>query len=253
MTSSLFHTLNISKQDMLTRLLDLDVVSNNLANMNTAGFKSSRSNFQELLARALDTPGIQRDGIRTVSTQGLMQQGSIKQSGSGLDWAIEGDGFFQVRQADGTTGYTRDGQFVLDANRRLVTASGKPLIWIGQIPDGYLDISIREDGTVEALMQNGTRQVCGNIQLARFTNSTGLQAAGNNVWIQTVASGAPVVGAPNSNNLGIVRSHMVEMSNVDISREMTQLMTDQRTFSMSVKAFQQTDTMIAQAINLRKA
>jgi flagellar basal-body rod protein FlgG len=248
MTSSLYHTLNISKQDMITRLMDLDVVSNNLANMNTAGFKASRSNFQELLAQTL-----QRDGIKVASTQGLMQQGSIRESTNALDWAIEGDGFFQVRLADGQTGYTRDGQLVLDASRQLTTASGARLIWNGAIPDGYQDISIRQDGTVEALMTDGTRQVCGTIQLARFPNSTALQANGNNIWLATPTSGAAIVAAPNSTNMGVVHSHQVEAANVDISREMTQLMTDQRTFQLSLKAFQQTDTMIAEAINLRKA
>jgi flagellar basal-body rod protein FlgG len=247
MASSLFHTLNISKQDMLTRLMDLDVVSNNIANMNTTGFKASRSNFQELLARTL-----QRDGIKIASTQGLMQQGAVHSSDNPFDWSIQGDGFFQVRLPDGRTGYTRDGQFGLDASRQLVTASGARVIWNGQIPDGYWDISIRNDGTVEALMQDGTRQVCGTIQLARFANSSGLQENGNNQWLATTASGAPVVAAPNSTNMGTVASHQVETSNVDLSREMTQLISDQRTFQLSVKAFQQTDQMISQAINLRK-
>jgi len=120
MSSSLFSTLNISRQDMLTRLLDLDVVGDNLANVNTAGFKASRTNFQELLAKA------QKEGIYLPGTQALMGQGSIRSSGNSLDWAIEGEGFFQVRLPDGRTGYTRDGQFNLDGTLRLVNASGYP-------------------------------------------------------------------------------------------------------------------------------
>jgi flagellar basal-body rod protein FlgG len=247
MTSSLFHTLNISKQDMITRLADLDVVSSNLANVNTSGYKASRSNFQELLGRV-----IQRDGIKTASTQSLMQQGAIHQSANALDWAIQGDGFFQVKLKDGRTGYTRDGEFSLDRNRTLVTASGEKVIWNGQIPDGYTDISVRPDGTVEAAMPDGTRQICGTIQLARFANPTGLQGNGENLWLETVASGKPIVAAPSSANMGVINSHQVESSNVDLSREMTQMMIDQRTFQLSVKAFQQTDQMISQAINLRK-
>ena len=247
MTSSLFHTLNISKQDMMTRLVDLDVVSNNLANVNTSGFKSSRSNFQELLGKA-----VQRDGIKNTSTQGLMQQGTLKQSALATDWAIQGEGFFQVKLADGKTAYTRDGEFSVDANNQLVTASGARLVWNGTVPNGFTDISIRTDGTVDAVMQDGTIQTCGTLQLARFNNPTGLKENGNNNWLETVGSGAAILAAPGTTNLGTVNSHQVEQSNVDISREMTQLMVDQRTFQLSVKAFQQTDLMIQQALNLRK-
>jgi flagellar basal-body rod protein FlgG len=232
---------------MITRLTDLDVVSNNLANVNTNGYKANRTNFQELLGRV-----IQRDGIKNVSTQALMQQGAIHQSNNPLDWAIQGDGFFQVRLKDGRTGYTRDGGFVLDANRNLVTATGEKVIWNGQIPEGYLDLSIRPDGTVEAAMQDGTRQVCGTLQLARFVNPTGLQGSGNNIWLETAPSGKPIVAAPSTNNMGVANTHQVEASTVDLSREMTQMMIDQRTFQLSVKAFQQTDQMISQAINLRR-
>lgn len=246
--SSLFNTLNISRQDMLTRLLDLDTVSNNLANMNTTGFKASRSNFQELLDRRLN-----RSGIIMPATQVLTAQGNIKQTANALDWAIQGEGYFQVRLPDGRTGYTRDGQLSLDAARNLVTASGARLIWNGTLPDGYQDVNIREDGTVEALMNDGTRINAGTIQLATFVNPSALTGAGQNVWIPSLDSGPARVGAPNTTGMGSVQSHQVEMSNVDISREMTQLMTDQRTFQMSVQAFQQTDQMIAQALNLRKA
>uniref|UniRef100_A0A7C4KJL7 Flagellar hook-basal body complex protein n=1 Tax=Anaerolinea thermolimosa TaxID=229919 RepID=A0A7C4KJL7_9CHLR len=247
MGQSLYHTLNISRQDMLTRLLDLDVVSNNLANMNTAGFKASRANFQELL-----TQNLNRSGIRLPSTQMLPGQGTIRQSSNPLDWAIEGEGFFSVRLPDGRTAYTRDGQFTLDASRRLVCAGGFPLVWNGQIPENYSDISIRSDGTVEVVLQDGARQVAGNVQLARFANPGGLQGIGNNLWAETAASGQARMSAPGSPNVGIVHTHAVEQANVDLAREMTQLMADQRTFQMSVQAFQQTDQMIALALNLRK-
>jgi len=247
MSSSLFHTLNISKQDMITRLMDLDVVSNNLANVNTVGFKSSRSNFQELLTRV-----IQRDGIKIASTQTMFQQGALRMTTNPLDWAIQGDGFFQVRLANGQTGYTRNGEFGLNANREIVTPSGERLIWDGTIPENFRDLSISADGTVSAVLVDGTIQVCGTVQLARFNNPTALRADGNNIHLETTSSGAPVVAAPSSANMGLITSHQLEGSNVDMSREMTQLMLDQRTFQLSVKAFQQTDQMIAQAINLRK-
>jgi flagellar basal-body rod protein FlgG len=233
---------------MITRLMDLDVVSNNLANVNTTGFKSSRSNFQELLTQV-----VQRDGIKIASTQGMMKQGALRMTTSAFDWAIQGEGFFQVRLANGQTGYTRTGEFGLDANREIVTPSGEKLIWNGTIPDGYQDISLSADGTVNAMMQNGTIQTCGTVQLARFNNPTALKADGNNIYLETAPSGAPIVAAPSSPNTGLITAHQLEGSNVDMAREMTQLMLDQRTFQMSVKAFQQTDQMIGQAINLRKA
>lgn len=246
MSSSLFHTLNISRQDILSRLLDLDVVSNNLANMNTAGFKASRSNFQELLnQRTLE-------GVTLASTQGLMQQGALRNSANPLDWAIQGEGFFQVRLPDGTIGYTRDGQFLLDSSRQLVTAAGYRLIWNGQIPDGTTDVYIQPDGSVQVTLQDGTRRIAGQVQLARFVNPSGLIAQGHNVWLASEASGAAQVGTPGAANFGMIAAHAVEQSNVDLSSEMTRLMSLQRAFQMSVRTFQQTDTMITQALNLRK-
>lgn len=246
MSSSLFHTLNISRQDLLSRLLDLDVVSNNLANMNTAGFKASRSNFQELLnQRTLE-------GVTLASTQGLMRQGALRNSANPLDWAIQGDGFFQVRLPDGSIGYTRDGQFMLDSSRQLVTAAGYRLVWNGQIPDGTIDVYILPDGSVQATLQDGTRLIAGQVQLARFVNPSGLISQGHNVWLVSEASGPAQVGTPGTANFGMIAAHAVEQSNVDLSTEMTRLMSLQRSFQMSVRTFQQTDMMIAQALNLRK-
>ncbi|MEW6178952.1 MAG: flagellar hook basal-body protein [Chloroflexota bacterium] len=246
MSSSLFHTLHISRQDLLNRLLDLDVVSNNLANMNTAGFKASRSNFQELLhQRTLE-------GVTLASTQGLMQQGALRNSANPLDWAIQGKGFFQVRLPDGSIGYTRDGQFLLDSSRQLVTAAGYRLVWNGQIPDGTTDVYILPDGSVQATLQDGTRLITGQVQLARFVNPSGLIAQGHNVWLASEASGAAQVGTPGTAGFGMIAAHAVEQSNVDLSTEMTRLMSLQRSFQMSVRTFQQTDTMIAQALTLRK-
>ena len=246
MGSSLFHTLNISRQDILSRLLDLDVTSNNLANMNTTGFKASRTNFQELLdARTLE-------GMHIAGTQMMTRSGALRASDNPLDWAIQGEGFFTVRLPNGTNAYTRDGQFVLDANRNLVNSSGYPLVWEGQIPAGMVDISLRPDGVVEALLENGERVVAGRVQLTRFANPTALASHGNNVWLETDSSGAPQVGTAGSANLGWIQTHAVEQSNVDLSYEMTNLMMLQRSFQLSVRTFQQTDSMIAQALTLRK-
>jgi len=246
MSSSLFHTLNISRQDMLSRLNDLSVTSNNLANINTAGYKASRANFQEFLNKQLE-------GSKLVSTQRLPTQGAMKTSENPLDWAIQGDGFFSVTLPDGTLGYTRDGQITLDADRNLVTASGYPLVWDGTIAEGMTDISIGSDGAVTALNADGTSAAVGTVQLTRFTNPTALKDNGNNVLLETTTSGAAQTGAAGSENFGTISGKMVEQSTVDISQEMTHMITLQRSFSMSIKAFQQTDTMISEAINLRKA
>ena len=247
MPYSLLSTLHISRQDLLSRLNDLDVTSNNLANVNTAGYKTNRSNFQEMLNKKLE------EGTRIVSTQSLQTQGSLKDSESPLDWAIQGEGFFSVTLPNGDTGYTRDGQFTLDADRKLVNANGYPLVWDGQIPEGVTDIQIQSNGKVTALDANGQSVGVGTVQLTRFPNPTGLTGYGDNIWLASDASGAAQTGAPGDENFGTVTSHKVEQSNVDLAREMAHLMTLQRSFSMSLTAFQQTDSMISQAINLRKA
>jgi flagellar basal-body rod protein FlgG len=247
MSSSLYHTLNISRQDILSRLSDLDVTGNNLANINTAGYKSSRANFQELLNKQI------QDGNKFVSTQLMTTQGAVKPSENPLDWAIQGDGFFSVTLPDGKIGYTRDGQFVLDADRNLVTASGYPLVWDGTIAEGLSNISINADGAVTASNADGTSAALGTVQLTRFSNPTALANNGDNIWLETTSSGTAQTGTAATENYGRISGKMIEQSNVELSQEMTHLLALQRSFSMSVKAFQQTDTMISLAINLRKA
>lgn len=247
MPYSLFNTLTISRQDMLSRMNDLDVTSNNLANINTSGYKANRSNFQEMLNQQL------KEGSRAVATQLMPAQGFLRDSENPLDWAIQGEGFFSVTLPDGTIGYTRDGQFTLDADRNIVTARGNLLVWDGEIPEGATDIRIQSDGTVTALDADGQTTDIGTVQLTRFPNPSGLTGFGDNVWLESDASGAAQEGEPGSETFGLISSHKVEQSNVDISQELTHLMTLQRSFSMSLTAFQQTDLMISQAINLRKA
>ncbi len=245
--SSLFHTLNISKQDLLSRVNDLDVTSNNLANVNTAGYKAARSNFQELLNAQF------KEGSKLGSTQLLTGQGTLKATENPLDWAIQGEGFFQVTLPDGTTGYTRDGQFSVDANNQLVSPSGYPLVWTGTVTAGMININITATGQVTATDATGAVVNVGAIQLARFPNPSGLTNFGDNVWLETDISGAVQTGTPGEAGYGAVLSSHVEQSNVDLSQELTHMVTLQRSFTMSVRAFQQTDSMITQAINMRKA
>ncbi len=231
MSSSLFHTLNISRQDILNRLMALDVTSNNLANVNTAGYKTNRSNFQETLNQQL------KEGAQVRTTQILTTQGSLRTSTNPLDWAIQGDGYFSVTLPDGTVGYTRDGQFSLDADLNLVNANGFPLVWDGAIVEGMTNISMNSTAAV------------GTVQLTRFPTPSGLTTNGDNILLESDASGAALTGAAGAENYGTINAYKVEQSNINLAREMTQL----KSVTISIRAFQQTDTMITQAINLRKA
>lgn len=245
MGNSLYQILNISQQDMRARLLNLDVVSNNLANVNTVGFKRSRANFQELLQNA------EKEGVRVGTTQILTTQGPIRDSDNSMDWAITGDGYFAVKLPDGRTAYTRDGRFNLDGNGRIVNSGGYPLVWDGQVPAGVSKITVRLDGTVVAGEEGSWTQL-GRVQLTRFSNPSGLQVQGENLLLATPAAGTLQVGYPNNQNFGSLSSNAVEESNVNLANEMTQLINLERTFQISVKTFQQTDQMISQAIHMRK-
>ena len=168
MTGSLFHVLNISRVDMLAKMDDLDGLSNNVANINTNGYKSNRGNFQEMLQN------LNYEGTREASSQLLMKQGAIHETGNQLDVAIQGDGFFGVTIASGKTGYTRDGQFLLDSAGRLVNSNGYPLVWTGTIPLETSEIQIQPDGVVRVLVGD-TWSDAGTIPLTRFANASGLR------------------------------------------------------------------------------
>jgi flagellar basal-body rod protein FlgG len=245
MPTSLTQILNVTRSGMLARLIDLDLVSNNLANVNTNGYKSSRSNFQELLNAE------RYSGVQIRSTQRFMDQGQIKKTANPLDLAINGNGFFAVTLPDGRTAYTRDGQFTLDAQRRIVSANGYPLVWQGQIPQDASDINVLPDGTVMALQGSAWNEI-GRIQLSRFPNPTALEGYGQSLWLETPPSGAAQAGAPGAEGYGQILSGALEGSNVSLANEMSQLVTLQRSFEMSLRTFQQTDQMLSQAIHMRR-
>lgn len=246
MTLSIHQILHISRSGMMTRLLDLDVVSHNLANINTHGFKASRSNFQEMFQQRLYS------GVQLRTTQRFMDQGTFKLTARELDLAINGEGFFSVTLPDGRTAYTRDGEFMLDSERRIVNGNGFPLVWDGSLPEEFEEINVETDGSVMVL-QNGTWNQVGTIQLARFPNANGLESYGSNLWLETEVSGAATVGTAASEGFGEIRNHVLEMSNVNIANELTQMILLQRSFSLSQRTFQQTDTMLEQAIQMRRA
>jgi len=246
MASNLFHTLNISRQDMYARLMELDDVSNNLANINTIGYKRSRLNFQELLDRGF------REGNYIATTQVMTEQGAIRNSDNPMDVAISGEGFFAVELGDGEVGYSRNGQFQVDADNNLVNSAGYPIVWDGDIPDGVEEIHFTQDGSVMA-RQGETWTIVGQLELYRFDNPTALTRKGENIWLESEISGEAQAGQPGVEGMGQIVPRALEQSNVDLSYEVTRMITLQRAFEMSTRTFQQTDEMISGAINMRKA
>jgi flagellar basal-body rod protein FlgG len=251
---------------MTAQQLNIDTVSNNLANVNTTGFKRSRVDFQDLLyqtsrmpgaptAQGVDAPtGTQvGGGVRPASTQRIFTQGDFQRTDNPLDLVIEGDGFFQVLRADGSTAYTRAGSFRKDATGRLVNPDGFFLQPEITIPDQATDISIGTDGIVSVtLAGNTTPQQVGTIELARFVNPAGLNSIGRNLYLPTAASGTAVTGAPGSQGFGTLSQGYVEMSNVKVVEEMVNLIIGQRAYEAGSKAVQSADEMLQQANNLRR-
>jgi len=245
MCPSFTQLLHVARSGMLSRLENMDTISNNLSNTNTVGFKRSRANFQEILNQSL------QNGAYIRATQNLMDQGSLRQTGNSLDIAIDGAGFLAIQLPDGRTAYTRDGELFLDAERQLVTADGFPLVWEGAIPEVAIDIPINPDGTVIARQGAIWNQV-GTIEINRFPNPSALLSYGNNLWLESEVSGPAQAGAPLSEGYGQIISGALENSNVDTAEEMTNLITTQRGYSLSVQTFQQADQMLSLAIHMRR-
>jgi len=245
MTSSFIQILNITRSSIMSRMTDLDVVSNNLANINTTGFKSSRSAFQEVL----DEFGLA--GVEIGTTQRIMSQGSLVNSDDPLDLAISGSGFFAVQIDAERIGYTRDGQFSLDEDRRIVDANGYELIWDGTIPDDAEDVHVNPDGKVLVSPAAVWNEI-GSIPGYQFSNVQGLLSFGKNLWLESELSGEAQEGVWSEDGYGQVMGNAVEQSNVDMVAEMTRMITLQRAFDMAIQSYQMTDTMIGQAIQMRR-
>lgn len=251
---------------MIAQQGNIDVVSNNLANANTTGFKKSRTDFQDLMyqtirqsgsATGADTQlptGIQMGhGVRQVATQKIYTEGSF-QSGNSLDMAIEGDGFYQITMPDGTLSYTRDGAFKKDSQGRIVTSEGYPLQPVITIPATATSFSVAaSDGRVTAnIPGQNTPQELGQIQLARFVNPAGLDSIGRNLLKETAASGAPVVTNPGTDGAGTIQQNYLEMSNVEVVEEMVNMIVAQRAYEVNSKAITTSDNMMEQAANLKR-
>jgi flagellar basal-body rod protein FlgG len=251
---------------MKSQSLNIDVISNNLANVNTTGFKSSRADFQDLLYETLrqagtsssentDVPtGIQvGHGSRPVASHKIFTQGDFQQTKNELDIAIEGGGFFQIIQPNGETAYTRDGAFKMDRDGRMVTPDGFVMDPEITIPSDSISLSIGLDGTV-SVMQAGANAPTeiGTITLARFVNPAGLHSIGRNLYLPTNASGDAIVGTAGEDGLGSLAQGFLEMSNVSVVDEMVKMITAQRAYEINSKAIQAADDMLQQANNIKR-
>ncbi|WNL47247.1 flagellar basal-body rod protein FlgG [Dyella sp. BiH032] len=254
----MFSSLWVAKTGLDAQQTRMDVVSNNLANANTTGFKSSRASFQDLMYQNVRQPGGQTTeqtqapsglmlgtGVRVVGSEKLFTQGNLQQTGNSLDLAIEGRGFLQVTMPDGTVAYTRDGSMHLDQNGQIVTASGYALDPAIVIPQNAQSVTIGTDGTVSAkLPGQAAPQQIGTLQLADFINPAGLQPSGDNLYLETASSGAPQIGQPGLNGLGTVAQGSLESSNVNVVEQMVDMIETQRTYEMNSKAISAADSML---------
>jgi len=251
--------LYVAKTGLAAQDTNLTTISNNLANVSTTGFKSDRAEFQDLLYQIKRQPGAQSTqdsqlpsglqlgtGVRIVGTQKNFTAGSLQTTEQPLDLAVDGRGFFQILQPDGTTSYTRDGTFHLDSNGQVVNASGFALEPAIVIPNNAQTFTVGRDGTVSITVPgNPANQVIGNLQTADFINPAGLQAVGNNLFLETAASGAPQVGTPGLNGFGTTLQNTLETSNVSTVEEMVNMITTQRAYEMNSKVISTADQMLS--------
>ena len=242
----------------------LDVISNNLANVSTTGFKRGNAVFEDLMYQNLRQVGANTTeqsqlptglqlglGVRTVATTRSYAQGSLQQSGNPLDVAIKGNGFFQVTQPDGTIGYTRDGTFQVDSQGRIVTANGLPVASGVTIPVTAQSVTIGADGVVSIIVPGSvTPQTVGSISLANFVNPAGLEPRGQNLFTETSASGQPSVGVPGANGMGALSQGFLETSNVNAVQELVTMIQTQRAYEMNSKAIQTSDQMLQKLAQL---
>jgi flagellar basal-body rod protein FlgG len=251
--------LYVSKTGLAAQDTNLTTISNNLANVSTTGFKRDRAEFQDLLYQIKRQPGAQSTqnselpsglqlgtGVRIVGTQKNFTAGSLQTTDQPLDLAINGRGFFQIRQPDGTVAYTRDGTFHLDTNGQIVTANGYALDPAIVVPTQAQTFTIGQDGTVSVTLAgaNATSQIIGNLQTADFINPAGLQAEGSNLFLETASSGAPQVGTPGLNGFGTTQQNTLEASNVSTVEEMVNMITTQRAYEMNSKVISTADQML---------
>lgn len=254
----MIRSLWIAKTGLDAQQTSLDVITNNLANTATNGYKRQRAVFQDLLYQTLRQPGAQSSqstvipsglqigtGVQPIATERIQIQGNLTQTGNTLDVAIQGQGFLQVLMPDGTTAYTRDGALQKDANGQLVTADGNPLQPAITIPATATGITIGKDGIVSVTQQGVAAPVqVGTIQLATFVNPGGLQSMGQNLFMETASSGAPTPNTPGTNGTGTINQNYLETSNVNVAEELVLMIQTQRAYEMNSKAITAADGML---------
>jgi len=254
----MIRSLYIAKTGLEAQQTNLDVVTNNLANVSTNGFKKSRAVFEDLLYQNVRQPGAQSSqqtqlpsglqigtGVRAVATERIHTQGNPQQTGNSKDVMINGSGFFQVLMPDGSTGYTRDGSFQTDSNGQLVTSSGYVLQPPITVPSNALSMTVARDGTVSVTTPGSaaTTQI-GSIQVANFINPAGLESLGENLYAETSASGTAQAGTPGTNGNGVLMQGFVETSNVNVVEEMVNMIQTQRAYEINSKAITTSDQML---------
>lgn len=248
----------IAKTGLDAQQTKMSVISNNLANASTTGYKRSRAVFEDLLYQNQRQPGAQSSqdtlfptglmigtGVRTVATEKLFSQGNMSQTENPLDVAINGQGFYQVMMPDGTLAYTRAGELQIDNQGQVVNSSGYAVQPAVTIPQDALSITIAEDGTVSVTQPGSAASVqAGTIQLADFINPAGLQPVGNNLFLETSASGAPQTGNPGVNGMGVLVQGFVEQSNVNVVEELVSMIETQRAYEMNSRSISTSDQML---------
>jgi flagellar basal-body rod protein FlgG len=255
---------------MIGQQANIDTISNNLANVNTAGFKKMRADFEDLLYQTVKTAGTPATedtvvpvgvqmghGVKLAATQRMFGQGALQNTENVYDMAIQGDGFFRIQMYDGSWAYTRDGTFKVDENGRLVTANGYWVLPDIIMPEGFLPekITVTQDGRVSVIVPSISMDEpveVGQLELYRFPNPVGLTAVGENLFKITNASGEPIPGRPGYEGMGQIRHKFLEMSNVSVVREMVDLIVAQRAYEFNSKTIQTSDNMLGTATTLKR-
>lgn len=259
----MLRSLWIAKTGMESQQTNIDVISHNLANVSTNGFKKSRPVFEDLIYVTLRQPGSQASqqtqvpsglqlgtGARPVATERIHIQGGITQTGNSFDIAIQGNGFFQVQLPDGSLAYTRDGAFQVNNQGIVVTANGDVLQPQITVPVDAVKVDIAKDGTVTVTQPNNVTQIQGPIQLTNFINPTGLQSVGDNLYLETVASGTPNTANPGQNALGTLAQGFLETSNVSVVEELINMIQAQRAYEINSKSIQASDQMLQRLVQI---
>ncbi len=262
----MIRALRTGASGMVAQQLNVDTIANNLSNINTTGFKRSKVEFQDVLYQNIRSAGTNATaesmvpvnleigyGSKPISTSRIFSEGSLTPTDQPLDLAISGDGFFQITMPDGTTAYSRDGSFKLSSDGRVVTNDGFFLVPDLTIPQDAEMISVGMDGSVQvSLPGQGEPQDIGQLELAKFLNSGGLNAIGHNLFTSTVSSGDPILGNPAGAGFGEIAQGYLEMSNVEVVEEMVNMIIAQRAYEINSKAIQTADDMASLANNLKR-